>query len=80
MYIHIHIYTHVCIYTYTYMYMYIYISGSGGRSMRRETGRGEVEMDEVEEGEEGGATKFWAQCDRCKKWRHLEISMQDEVM
>jgi len=48
--------------------------------MRRETGRGEVEMDEVEEGEEGGATKFWAQCDRCKKWRHLEISMQDEVM
>jgi hypothetical protein len=64
-------------------------SGRGGvaRSNRRsarfgaaegEAGRGE--QVEVSDGEGDGATiKFWANCDRCKKWRHLPKEIEEEV-
>ena len=33
----------------------------------------------AEKAHRGSIVNFWAQCDRCKKWRHLPESMQDEV-
>ena len=66
------------------------VVGSSGKQHGDDVAKGDKAMDgddsdgkgmaDVQDGEGGGALRFWAECDRCKKWRHLDVMIQQEVI